>query len=252
MRTRIKELLKRLASIVGLDTVRLDGQVLPASYLRLCGLEFRDDAYFLASARAEADRLVRDFGLSRAGAVLDIGCGFGRLAIGIADRIGDIARYHGIDVSAAAVAWCRRHITRKHPTFRFERVDVLNERYNPGGTELSSAYRLPFADGEFDVVYLYSVFSHMELRDMELYVREISRVVRGGGGVFVTMHVAEDVPDVTINPADGDRAWQGPLHCVRYRRAFVEELFRRHSLAIEGLTLNAETDGQSGYSLRRV
>lgn len=252
MDIRLIEIAKRLSSWFRLDAVRHDGQVLPAQHLRLCGQEFRDHAYFLQSARTEADRLVTHCGLSATSALLDVGCGFGRLAIGVLDRVGPIRGYCGVDVSAAAVAWCRRHLGRGRPSFQFTRLDVRNERYNPGGEVITGAFRLPFNDAAFDIAYAYSVFSHMELGDIDRYLAELRRVLRPGGWAFVTLFVADEVPDVSINPAAGALAWQGPLHCVRYNRGFIEARIRNAGFTIAQVSAGAETDGQSGYYLQRI
>ncbi|HUP50023.1 MAG TPA: class I SAM-dependent methyltransferase [Thermoanaerobaculia bacterium] len=251
MDARLIDFVKRMATLFGLAATRHEGRILPASFLRLCGSEFRDDGYFLDSARREADRLINRFGAGRDSAVLDAGCGFGRLAIGLADRIPDLRRYEGIDVSPAAVAWCRRYIGRRHPNFHFTLIDMHNRRYNPRG-RTPAALALPFASGTFDLAYLYSVFSHMELHDVTMYIAELRRLVRTGGGVFATLYVGEGGPEVVVNPADSDRTWTGPLHCVRYRREMIEERFRAAGFAIEDVRHGTETDGQSGYSLRAV
>ena len=251
MNIRLIEITKRVSTWLGLDAVQYDGRVLPAQHLRLCGQEFRDHAYFLRSARAEADRLVEHCGLTKDTAMLDIGCGFGRLAIGVLDRVGDIRDYHGIDVSTAAIAWCRRHIGTAHPSFRFTRLDVRNDRYNPGGEEITRTFRLPLDDAAFDAAYAYSVFSHMELADIEQYLSELYRVLRPGGAAFVTMFVADDAPDVSINPSSGSKTWQGPLHCVRFRRSLIDGRIHQAGFTIEQVAEGVETDGQSGYYLRR-
>jgi SAM-dependent methyltransferase len=252
MNIRLVELTKRLSVALRLDAVRYGKHTLPAAHLRLCGTEFRDDGRFLESAREEAVRLVSHLGLNRDSELLDIGCGFGRLAIGILECVGEPERYCGIDVSEAAVAWCNRRIARAHPAFTFVRLDVMNERYNPGGKQSASTFHLPFPDSAFDIGYAYSVFSHMELADIDHYLAELHRVLRPGGRAFVTMFVADDVPDVTLNPADGDRGWHGPLHCVRFRRSFIEARMREAGFALDAVSIGTETDGQTGYYLRRT
>ena len=76
-------LLREAIRTLGIESVRHQGQVLPAPHLRSAGPEFKDDAYFLKSARAEATRLVDDLGLTAESRVLEIGCGAGRLPIGL-------------------------------------------------------------------------------------------------------------------------------------------------------------------------
>ena len=251
MDIRIVDFAKRMATLLGLAARRHDGVLLPASYLRLCGDEFRDDAYFLQSARREARRLIDDFGVTAKSSVLDVGCGFGRLAIGLLEQLPELERYEGVDVSAAAVSWCRRYITSQNHRFRFTHVDVRNDRYNPHGRPASRS-AIPFQDASFDVAYLYSVFSHMELDDAVAYLAELRRVVRRGGGVFITFHVAESGPEVVVNPGDSDRTWKGPLHCVRYRRDAIETRFAAAGFAVAHLSHATETDGQSAYSLAAV
>src|SRR5947208_16983983 len=94
---------------------------LPPKALRLCGPMFSDDAYFLESARREADRLLQSFGLRSSSRLLDVGCGVGRLAIGIIDRLGPIKAYRGLDVDPRYVEWCHKHIERAYPPYQFIR-----------------------------------------------------------------------------------------------------------------------------------
>ncbi len=233
------------------EAVRYKGLWLPPKSLRLCGAAFRDDAHFYRSALAEAQRLTEHFGLNQQSHVLDVGCGPGRLAIGILRTVGDIEEYIGVDVMKRVVDWCSRYITPYHPTYRFMVIDVENARYNPAGQPIGGDFRLPFADRHFDIIYLYSVFSHMLPEHVAAYLAEFRRLLAPAGGIFLTLFVEDNVPDVTVNPPDYRRPrWDGPLHCVRYSRTFFEGLLRAHSLTLEQLTYATETDGQSGLYIR--
>lgn len=237
-----------LSRIIG-DHVRYQGVILPAKHLRLCGTRFWTDAYFLASAQREADRLIRHLGLSRESRVLDVGCGVGRLAIGIISRLGELTKYRGIDVSEPAIEWCRRHLSAEHPGFQFVHIDVRNPRYNPAGREIQPGFELPFAEQEFDIIYLYSVFSHMTTADVRAYLREFRRVLAPGGRVFLTGFLEEKVPEMSVNPAGYRRKWSGELHCVRYERGFFERLTREQGFGVERFEYGQETDGQSAMYL---
>ncbi|HYJ78008.1 MAG TPA: hypothetical protein VEW03_00200, partial [Longimicrobiaceae bacterium] len=65
------------------DHRELDGSILPPPERRWCGPEFRDDAFFLRSAEAEARRLVERLGCGPRTRLLEVGCGYGRLPIGL-------------------------------------------------------------------------------------------------------------------------------------------------------------------------
>ncbi|HEX8276672.1 MAG TPA: methyltransferase domain-containing protein [Longimicrobiaceae bacterium] len=247
----LRSALRRARLWLAPEYVTRDGVRLPPPHLRFCGPEFKDDGYFLASARGEAARLVGECGLTPASRVLDVGCGPGRLAIGILDRVGRVAEYRGIDVHRPSIEWCDRHLGRSDPPFRFQLVDVRNARYNPEGADLASTIRLPVADGRFDIAYLYSVFSHMLPPDVRGYLREIHRLLAPGGILFFTAFVEEGVPDVSENPDGYVQSWLGPLHCVRYQRGYLEGMLGDAGFETVRFVYGRETNGQSAVYARR-
>ena len=196
-------------------------------------------------------RLEHHFGLTRAGTVLDVGCGVGRLAIGLLVRLGELAAYRGFDVDRSDVEWCSRHIGRHHPGFAFFHVDMANARYNPEGEPVRADTRLPFADESFDAVYANSVFTHMEAGDVRVYLHEIGRMLRHDGGAFVTAFVEPDVPEVAVNPPDYMDRWSGPLHCVRYESGYFEYMIEDAGLRIDRFDHRAFTVGQSAFYLSK-
>lgn len=225
---------------------RVQGVYVPPRRFRYCGVEFQDDAFYLESARKEAARLSSEFGFARTTPILDLGCGTGRLATGILSSLGEAQHYRGVDVSLRAIRWCQRFITKGHPGFEFVHTDVRNARYNPEGRIGTEGLRLPFADGEFEVVYAYSVFSHMRDDDVRAYLREFHRVTTPRGRLFVTAFAEDGVPDVTENPPNYRLDWGGsPLHCVRYNRAFLTDLAGVAGFTVDRIDHETETNGQS-------
>jgi ubiquinone/menaquinone biosynthesis C-methylase UbiE len=245
----LKAISGQIKSLTGSDRVQIDGQTIPSAHLRFGGANFADDAVFLKTGQTEAKRLENDFGLNDQSRVLEIGCGTGRLPIGILSTVGDIAVYRGVDVSQTAINWCKRHIQKRHPNFRFLHINVRNDRYNPKGRKELKDNVLPFDDKSFDVIYLYSVFSHLSEEDVNEYLAEFKRVLTPGGKVFVTLFVEDDVPSFEENPSDYKQEWKGALHCVRFEKNHFESLVRKHDLTIDTLHYGTETDGQSAYYL---
>jgi SAM-dependent methyltransferase len=244
------ELLKRVARrlVPAADHVRVDGSIIPSPERRWCGPEFRDDRYYLRSAEAEAERLRDRLGYAAGKRVLDIGCGQGRLAIGALRVLGRVD-YTGLDVDRRSVEWCRRHLQQENPSYRFEHIDVQNDRYNPTGVPLDERFRLAIPDSEADIVYLYSVFSHMTEPDMRVYLAEVRRVLAPGGRVFFTTFVEEGVPEVSINPPDTRLACRGPLHVVRYDRGHLLSVLAESGFSLIDFSHGTEADGQSAIYL---
>lgn len=229
------------------QAVRHAGFTLPPVSLRFCGEEFKDDAYFLKSARLEARRLVEHAALSAEKSVLDIGCGPGRLAIGILAELGNVTRYTGVDVFRPAVDWCQHHLTPQHPNFEFIHINDANERYNPEGKTKNS--RLPVGDASVDVINLYSVFSHLTYGDIVIALADMRRVISPRGHVFLTAFVEDGVPNYSINPPHYQEEWKGALHCVRFNREFFESMLTEAGFRVTGFVHGRETNGQSALYL---
>ena len=147
------------------------GVKLPPTVYRMGGAHFRSDSAFVASAVAEVGRLEETIGLSPSSRLLDWGCGAGRLAVGIVERMGRVDRYHGVDIQKHLVDWAERHLGDR-PGFTFIHVDLANARYNPGG---SHERTIPGASGDYDGFYAYSVFSHLTGEDAAAYLAEVAR-----------------------------------------------------------------------------
>jgi len=99
--------------------------------------------------------------LSDRGAVLDLGGGTGALAVRLADALP--AGVTVLDPAPEMLAYVPAHA----------RV----------ATALGIAERMPFDDDTFDAVVISDAFHHF--RDQDGAVREIARVVRSGGALFM-------------------------------------------------------------------
>lgn len=171
--------------------IQCKGQYIPLPDARFCGGGALTDSDYIDSANRDATRLVRECDITKESTVLDIGCGSGRLAIGLLNVCPGLHKYWGMDVHTSSIQWCLRWITRYHPNFQFCCVSLRNDRYNAGGTRVGSDIQLPFKDGLFDVVFLVSVFTHMVRRHLVKYIEEIHRLLKPGGKAMFTIYVGE-------------------------------------------------------------
>ncbi|QNM82387.1 class I SAM-dependent methyltransferase [Sphingomonas sabuli] len=118
-------------------------------------------------------------GLGPDQAILDIGCGPGRMAIAIGDRFDWRNDYTGFEIVRDDVAFARRTISKAHPTFEFVHIDAYNVQYNPLGKVEPTAVRFPADDRSIDFCFATSIFTHLFAADSAHYVREAARVTRG-------------------------------------------------------------------------
>lgn len=220
---------------------------LPPSSFRRGHRDYLDDSLYLQSAINETERLVTYTGLNANSKVLDIGCGSGKLLIGILESIGEIRYYYGIDVDHKAITWCNNNL--KLDWTKFTYIGVRNDRYNPAGYDIDGRFSFP-TNQHFDIIYLYSVFSHMITNDIRLYLKEFKRLLKPGGYVFLTIFVEDNVPDMTINPDNYIGKWSGKLACVRYNRQYFESLL--DGFQIDRFIYRETKSKQSVYYLRKL
>ncbi|CAN5604463.1 hypothetical protein BH11MYX1_BH11MYX1_08020 [soil metagenome] len=124
-------------------------------------------------ARAMAARLA-----GRANAsILEIGVG-GSLVVHEASKLG--LACHAVDANPNMVAYTRR----------------LGQAYGSNVTvEEADAFKLPYADGQFDLVFSVGMLEHYSPEDQLLLVREHARVSRG----WVEIDVPNEGPDSSIH-----------------------------------------------------
>lgn len=133
-----------------------------------------------------------EIGLRRDARILDIGCGVGRNTVRLTNYLNDDALYVGMDIEARSVKWCTRNISAIFPRFVFFTMDIYNKFYNPAGRIRPDKLVLPFPDDSFDVVSLWSVFTHMYPTDVQHYLEEARRVLKPGGKLVASYYLVND------------------------------------------------------------
>ena len=121
-------------------------------------------------------------------------------------------------------------------------MDIRNERYNPkGAVTLREGWKFPYEPDSFDLIFLYSVFTHLDLDSACTYLADFPRILAPGGNVVLTAYVEEDVPNIVVNPEDYRPRTSGPLHRVRYERQYFANLVEQRGLRVE------DTEHEEGY-----
>jgi SAM-dependent methyltransferase len=149
-----------------------DGLPLPPARLRAqVGPLHADPTFFLESGRRQADVItgvLRENGVEIAelDALLDFGCGCGRVLRRWSGLTG--TRVCGCDIDPTMIAWCRENLS-------FAEVAVT-----------SSSPPLPYECSTFDLVYAFSVFTHLTEDWQHAWIRESGRVLRPNGYLLIS------------------------------------------------------------------
>jgi SAM-dependent methyltransferase len=242
-------------AVTPLDRLARRGDaLLPPAHLRRYYYRTLDpDAYRRAcrAARTELDIS----GLAPTHNVLDIGCGIGNLAIGLAGFLE--GRYDGVDVNREAVEWCRGAITGRYPRFRFHHADVASTAYNPKGRGDAARFRYPFDDRSFDRIFLGSVLTHLLPGAFEGTIAEIARLLSPHGRCIASCFLITDDnrPGVEAGRSfmsfgvaiDHARVHDAgcPEAAIAFDEPFVRDVIGRAGLAIENVRRGAWWSGAS-------
>ncbi|QUR67279.1 methyltransferase domain-containing protein [Mycobacterium spongiae] len=177
-------------------------------------------------------------------AVLDVGCGSGRVAMPLTRYLNHEGRYAGFDISQEAITWCQENISESHPNFDFKVADIYNSLYKPNGQYQSSEFRFPYPDASFDVVFLTSVFTHMLPPDVHHYLDEIVRVLKPGGRCLSSYFLLNGESSALIKKRKATFSFEHqregyktvdtehPEQAIAFPEAFVMDLHEKCGLAI--------------------
>jgi SAM-dependent methyltransferase len=205
----------------------------------------------MASARFSTDLLASTIRRPRleSAHILDVGCGT-KIVKALLDDDWPVARYVGIDVESEVIDWLRTHV--EDPRFTFHHMNALNDLYNPDGVPLAQIERLPAGDEPFDVICLFSVFTHLAPEDFVTMLRLLRPHLKPDGKLVFSLFLTDptgawaqhierslqsDDPDVArraeeaieramSNPAPGfvDEVPETPLLRARYDRQYALSL----------------------------
>jgi SAM-dependent methyltransferase len=102
-------------------------------------------------------------------AVLDFGCGCGRLARQMLQQRTVPERFVGLDLHAPSIEWCQSNLTQ--PGFQFRHLNAYNVALNPSG-ERQVGFGV---EGHFTLINAHSVFTHILEPDLEFYFEQCAR-----------------------------------------------------------------------------
>jgi cyclopropane fatty-acyl-phospholipid synthase-like methyltransferase len=101
--------------------------------------------------------------------ILDFGCGCGRTLVHM-KSLAPNAQFEGTDIDANAIEWCRQHL-------KFGRFTLSKE-----------SPPIDYAAGTFDLIYVISVFTHLDEDYQFRWLEELQRIAKPGAILVVSVN----------------------------------------------------------------
>lgn len=181
------------------------------------------------------------FDMNRFVAILDFGCGCGRVMRHWKTLIGP--RLFGTDYNPYLISWCQQAL----PFVQFS----TNELSPP----------LVYANAQFDLIYTISIFTHLEERLQLTWMAELSRLLSPGGILYLTVHGATHIHSLPLAQqqqfADGELVVYNPElsgsnHCTTYHpEAYVRDVLAREWIVIDFIPGGAKDANQDVFLLQK-
>jgi len=171
--------------------------------------------------------------------VLDIGCGYGRMAYALAKH-GFADTYIGVDILKRHIDWLTENFTAKLPNYNFAHLDIKNDRYNKNGVLGANDFSIPVSEAP-DLIFLLSVFTHMYERELCIYLDRIAERMDTKSILYSTFFLSN--PEMRRLESAGrsgypmkhqlnDHCWyfnpEDPLHAIAYDETWLRaEMLKR-------------------------
>ena len=133
--------------------------------------------------------------------ILDLGCGSGRHTVYLTQKGYEV---YGTDISETALSITNKWLKSKNLTAELAVHDI--------------AKKLPFKDNYFDAVVSVQVIHHARIGTIKKIIREIKRVLRAGGLVFITVPI-----------------YKGPITGVKKHSWTMKRIANRTYVPLDGL-----------------
>jgi len=162
--------------------------------------------------------------------VLDVGCGV-RFAMTIINRKIPIKSYTGVEVSRQIVEFLQDNVEAYDKRFRFAHWNVRNEMYNPDCIHLATEEEFP-VDESFDLIWLFSVFTHLNPKDSLSLLQLLRKRIRKNGRLFFSAFI-----DYKLDGFE-DRVKDKPLEQAYYGKTYMEALIKQAGWVIQSFHEN--------------
>jgi len=147
--------------------------------------------------------------------ILDIGCGV-KFTQAFYGRKVPVKRYHGVDVDPGLIEFLSSNV--KDDRLSYKHIDIYNARYHKTGQPLSVETDIGVRDETFDLVSLFSVFTHLAPPDYRTMLELARRYILPTGTFIFTTFIDETIPDF-FKDSDPEK----PLLMALYKESAVRE-----------------------------
>lgn len=152
---------------------------------------------FIGQGLHQVQLLTEFSNLKKNSKILDVGSGIGRTAVALKSFLSAEGTYDGFDVVEKGVVWCQNNISKNYTNFSFKYVPLNNDLYSLTN-ERAADFTFPYENDSFDTVFLFSVFTHMQLPEVQNYLNEIQRVLKVGGECLATFFIYNEKEEMII------------------------------------------------------
>jgi len=184
----------------------------------------KEVSWFLHTGRICADSILyvlqkNGLRLEDFSSVLDFGCGCGRVLRHWKSVKGP--QFYGTDCNPELIRWCQEKLVGL--------ADFKTNNLTPP---------LDYPDEKFDLIYAISVFTHLPEDLQSTWMHELSRVLKKGGRLLITLHGESRLFQLTPEEQQRFKAGQMVVRCTEvagtnYCGAYHPESYVRNQLSGE-------------------
>jgi SAM-dependent methyltransferase len=147
--------------------------------------------------------------LRKPGSVLDFGCGVGRQLLHMA-KFFPALKLSACDVNNRSMEFIKR---------AYPKVDSYTSEFFPP---------LKYADRQFDLIYSVSIFSHLNVKDNQLWLRELARITRPQGLCCLTI-LGTHAMEIRSDQSNDGPAPPGARKTLEERGFFYEGYYKGYA-----------------------
>lgn len=143
---------------------------------------FKDKGKFFCTPHPDIDDFVSLLKDQKAKKILDFGSGSGRHVVHLAKNGFEVV---GLDISQTGIEITKDWLAKENLKAVLQVSDITMP--------------IPYPDGYFDGVISTQVINHGEKATIDKIIKEITRVTRSGGVIFITVSIYEDNPSIGVS-----------------------------------------------------